>query len=309
MKYCKKIFAAFGIAALLVGAPSLPVSMNVPVASAAAAQGARIMQVIPVAGGEVTVTEYGDVKLHAFRTADPLTDESYALESNDGVVLIEGAILKSDIQAWKDYVDCLGKPVVGVFLADHPNGYDILGYPIYTTDKALRNWQPGGAIYGISGGLVNAFGDTAASALPAPSEVAHVVKEGETVMLAGVELRVLPTDDDAFELEIPALNAVYRHMMGSHVHSILSSRDFIAQEIEEMNAYQKAGYTLILTSHYIPEGREAVASKLAYLEKALEFSESCGDGESFKAAMKAAFPDYEGTKYLDMTTHALYPAK
>ena len=309
MKSYKHIFAAFGVAALLVGAPALPVSMNAPIASAAAVQGARLMQVIPVAGGEVTVTEYGDVKLHAFRTADPLTDESYALESKDGVVLIEGAILKSDIQAWKDYVDHLGKPVVGAFLADHPNGYDILGYPIYTTDKALQNWQPGGAIYGISGGLVSAFGDTAAAALPAPSEVAHVVKEGETVKLAGIELRALATDDDGFELEIPALNAVYRHMMGSHVHSILGSRDFIEQEIAEMKAYQKAGYTLILTSHYIPEGREAVATKLAYLEKALELSKTSKDGETFKAAMQAAFPDYEGTKYLDMTTNALYPAK
>lgn len=310
MKSYKNIVAAFGVAALLVGAPSLPVSlMPTSVASAAAVPSARIMQVVPVGNGEVTVTEYGDVNLHAFRTADPLTDEAYALESKDGVVLIEGAILKSDIQAWKDYVDRLGKPVAGAFFSDHPNGYDILGYPIYTTDKALQNWQPGGSIYGISGGLVKAFGDTAASALPAPSEIAHVVKEGETVQLAGIELRVLATDDEGFELEIPALHAVYRHMMGSHVHSILGSRDFIAQEIEEMKAYQKAGYTLILTSHYIPEGREAVATKLAYLEKAQELAEAYKDGESFKAAMLAAFPDYEGAKYLDMTTNALYPVK
>ena len=76
-----------------------------------------------------------------------------------------------------------------------------------------------------------------------------------------------------------------------------------------MKAYQKAGYTLILTSHYIPEGREAVATKLAYLEKAQELAEAYKDGESFKAAMLAAFPDYEGAKYLDMTTNALYPVK
>ena len=143
MKSYKNIVAAFGVAALLVGAPSLPVSLTpTSVASAAAAPGARIQQVVPVAGGEVTVTEYGDVTLHAFRTADPLTDEAYALESKDGVVLIEGAILKSDIAAWKDYVDRIGKPVVGAFLSDHPNGYDILGYPIYTTDKGWRTGSP-----------------------------------------------------------------------------------------------------------------------------------------------------------------------
>lgn len=309
MKSYKHIFAAFGVAALLVGAPALLVSLtSASVASAAAVQGARIMQVVPVGNGEVTVTEYGDVTLHAFHTADPLMDECYALESEDGVVLIEGAILKSDIQAWKDYVDRLGKPVIGAFFSDHPNGYDILGYPIYTTEKALQNWQPGGSIYGISGGLVSAFGNTAASALPAPSEVAHVVKEGETVKLAGIELRVLATDDEGFELEIPALHAVYRHMMGSHVHSILGSRDFIAQEIDELKTYQEAGYTLILTSHYIPEGREAVATKLAYLEKVIELAETCQDGASFKATMQAAFPYYEGAKYLDMTASALYPA-
>jgi len=61
--------------------------------------------------------------------------------------------------------------------------------------------------------------------------------------------------------------------------------------------------------HYVPEGREAVASKPAYLEKALELSKTSKDGASFQAAMQAAFPDDEGAKYLDMTTKALYPAK
>ena len=61
------------------------------------------------------------------------------------------------------------------------------------------------------------------------------------------------------------------------------------------------------TSHYIPEGREAVATKLAYLVKAQELAETCQNGESFKAAMLAAFPDYKGAKYLDMTTNSLYP--
>ncbi len=316
MKRFMKPAVTFGLAAMLLGAPSVPGMTNFdltnPVMSTASAAaqvpGARIMEIVPLNQGEVTVTEYGDIKVHAFRTGDALSDECYALESDQGLVLIEATIMKDDMTAWKGYLDKLGKLIAGAFMAYHPNGYERLGdVPILATEKALTNWQPGGAIYGISSGLSNAFGDAADGMMPAASDVTRVLRDGETVTLAGIDVKVLASHDDAYTLEIPALNAVYRHMMGSHVHSILASRDYIRNEIRELQTYQKSGYTLILTSHYVPEGREAVTTKLDYLKTALTFAETCPDGASFKAAMQKAFPNYEDVKYLDMSVQSLYP--
>lgn len=310
MKHYVKPFIVLGFLAVLLSAPALPFSPASGFSAVYAAQTAsgRIMQVIPLNQGEVTLTQYGDITVHAFRTGDPLTDECYALESKDGIVLIEATIMKADMDAWKGYLDSLGKPVAGAFMAYHPNGYERLGdVPILATAKALQNWQPGGGIYTISSGLSDAFKDTADSSLP--TSVTQILKEGQTVKLAGIDINILASDDDAYSLEIPALHAVYRHMLGSHVHSILTSRDYIEAEIKEMKDYEKAGYTLVLTSHYIPECREAITTKRAYLEKALELSKSCPDMERFKAAMEQAFPNYEGEKYLGMSAQALYTAK
>ena len=92
-------------------------------------------------------------------------------------------------------------------------------------------------------------------------------------------------------------------MLGSDCHNILTSREHIAAFIEELKGFD---YDLVLTSHYAPEGTDAVASKIAYLEKTLELADSCTDSESFTAAMREAFPDYSGENYLEMSAGMLY---
>lgn len=92
-------------------------------------------------------------------------------------------------------------------------------------------------------------------------------------------------------------------MLGSKCHNILTSREHMLAFAEELRGFQ---YTLVLTSHYVPEGADAVQAKLAYLGKALELSNSCATAEAFKSAMQSAFPDHAGENYLDMTASMLY---
>lgn len=299
---------------------SLALSLSLPLGAAFAApapaqtaspsaivqqkQAAPAVSVQKLAIGTVTTYDYGNIKMYAYATNDPLSDECYALESKDGVVLLESTILTNNINEWSQFVKTLDKPVVAELMSYHPNGYAAYGkHPIYATPHALQSWQPGGGVYTIVGNLEKAFGSAADTSMPAK---AKKLTAGKDITLAGIRFHIIDAGDDAYSVEIPQINAVYRHMMGSDVHNILASRQQIAQDIQTLKGYQQKGYDLILTGHYKPEGQTAVAQKIQYLQKVQELAETCQTKDEFQQRVKEAFPNYQGESYLAMTASFLY---
>lgn len=261
-----------------------------------------LAEIVEVGTGSVTVYDFGDNKLHAYASGDALGDCAYAVETVEGIVLIESTAFTSANEAWKAYIDGLGKPVAGKLMAFHPNGSAIYSDDDpYATENALENWGEGGNIRGLTDGFVVAFGEDVAAEHPAS---AQIVSFGDTVTLAGIDFIIRNEGDDAYGIDIPAINCVYIHMMGSNVHNILTSIEHINAFKAELEGFD---YDLVLTGHNPPEGRDAVATKIAYLEKTAELAESCEDAKSFIAAMNEAFPDYAGANYLEMTAGFLFP--
>ena len=251
--------------------------------------------------GSVTVYDFGNIKLHGYHFGDALADECYLVESDEGVVMLETGAFTANLVEWKGYIASLGKPVAGALLAYHPNGIENFGdVTVYTTENALANWGEGGSIRALTDSFVAGFGDVVAAKLPTD---ATIVNLGDTVTLAGVDFIIRNEGDSAYGVEIPAINCVYIHMLGSDCHNILVSKEHINAFIGELEGFH---YNLVLTSHYAPEGQDAVATKIAYLRKALELSDSCANAESFTAAMNKAFPNYSGANYLGMTAGFLY---
>lgn len=68
---------------------------------------------------------------------------------------------------------------------------------------------------------------------------------GDTLTLAGLDFVVRNEGDDAYGVEIPALNVIYIHMMGSTTHSILTSIDHIRAFQSELECFH---YALVLTA-------------------------------------------------------------
>ncbi|MDD3334890.1 MAG: hypothetical protein PHI98_05150 [Eubacteriales bacterium] len=251
--------------------------------------------------GSVTVYDFGSAKLHAYHTMDALADQCYLVEGKDGLVMIEASAFTANLIEWNGYIQGLGKPVVGALLSYHPNGMENFGnVTVYTTKSALASWGEGGSVRGLTDSFVQGFGEVIATSMP---DTAEIVNYGDTVTLAGMDFVIRNEGDEGFGVEIPAINCAYLHMMGSDCHNILTGEAHIKAFIEELKGFR---YTLVLTSHYAPEGEDAVQIKIAYLEKTLELARSCSDAESFIAAMNEAFPDYEGSNYLQMTAGFLY---
>lgn len=253
----------------------------------------------------VNVQEFNDgLKLHSFGTGDNMNDYCYIIEGPEGLVMIESTAYKADVNAFNEYIKSLNKPLVAMLLSYHPNGYKTYGdVKVYATKGALNSWQEGGTVWGLTLTFVMSDGDKVADDLPVNAEI---ITEGQTIKLAGVDFVILhESDGENYGIYIPAMNAVYRHMMGSKTHSILTSIPYIEAEIAELKDYQAKGYEIILTSHHEPEGKDAVSEKIAYLEKVLEIAKTSNRRDKFISGVKAAFPDYNGEAYLEMTAGAL----
>ena len=254
--------------------------------------------------GHVDVYEFGDVTLHAFCTGDALGDECFLVEGADALVAIELPAFDVSLAAYKSYVEGLGKPVAGLFADAHPTGASVLGdVPVYATAAAKAALE-GGSTNATAMGLAETFGSTfRADDL---ARVTEVVEEG-AVEVGGIQFEVKNASADTYDLVIPAANAVYTHMLGGTCHSIMPSVPAMDAMVATLQEYQQAGYDLILSGHCEPEGQQAVADKIAYVEAAKQLAASSADAAGFIAAMDEAYPSYAGQNYLEMTAGYLFP--
>ncbi|MCD7775364.1 MAG: hypothetical protein LUH40_07275, partial [Clostridiales bacterium] len=130
-------------------------------------------------------------------------------------------------------------------------------------------------------------------------KITNVIKPGK-VTIGGIDFTIKQTDD-AFDIAIPEINAVYTHMLGHDCHSIVAGAAHADAITAELNSYIDNGYDLILTSHYTPEDLKDAQTKIDYLENLKKIAGGCADAESFKTEVKKQYPEYSGDNYLDMT--------
>lgn len=256
----------------------------------------------PVSAGEMRVYTNGDMKLHAYHTGDPIDDQVLVVEKGGVAVVIESPCFTDSIRALTDYLDRSGLQVAGVLTAYHMAGATFLpGVKKYATRNADAYGHTGGG-KGLIDNFAGAFGDAFDSSI-------HTVTDYLTpgaVTIGGIDLVIVSTPD-AFDVEIPGLNAVYTHMMGHDCHSIVAGKDHADAIIAQLKSYQDRGFDLVLTSHYVPEDLNDVEVKLAYLERIKAIAAQSKDRAAFLAAVEGEFPQYSGGNYLEMTAGMFFP--
>lgn len=254
--------------------------------------------------GNVSITtyDYGNTKLHALLTGDALGDVAYIVEGKDALVGIELPAFTEGLDTWQNCIADLDKPMNDIFLCNHATGASyIKGMKAYGTEGAQESISTGSA-YATTQGLHKTFGND----FHGGKDIASIntVVSGE-VTVGGIVFHLID-HGESYDLEIPALNAVYTHMLGKTSHSILVSLAQMDSLLDTLEGYQNAGYDMILTSHGGIEGQDAVTEKIAYVKKTKELAQVNGNAADFIAAMKKSFPDYSGENYLEMTAGNLY---
>ncbi len=249
---------------------------------------------IPLEKGEMNVYDFGGIRLHAYKTNDLISNEVFIVEKEGKAVVLESPCFFDNIRELTGYLK--GMEVAGMLVAYHGAGAAFLPeVPKYATQNAVEYSATGGG-KALIDNFTGAFGSSFDNSI---HRITDVIGAGK-LTIGGIDFLIRPTAE-AFDVEIPAINAVYTHMLGHDCHSIVAGTAHADAIIAQLKDYITQGYDLILTSHYTPEDLKDAQTKIDYLEKLKEIAGVCADAESFKAEVKKQYPAYSGENYLDMT--------
>lgn len=249
---------------------------------------------ITLTKGEVGVYDFGSVKLHAYKTNDPMDDEVFIIEKNGRAVAVESPCFYDNIAELTEYLK--GITVEGVLIAYHGAGATFLpDVPKYATKNAVEYSENGGGKALITR-FSSVFGEMFDNSV---HKATDIIEEGK-ITIGGIDFVIHPTHE-AFDIEIPELNAVYTHMLGHDCHSIVAGAGHADAIIAQLRGYMEKDYSLILTSHYTPEDLKDVETKIAYLNNLKSLAAESKDKNDFKEKVSACYPQYSGQNYLDMT--------
>lgn len=226
-----------------------------------------------------------------------MNDESYILENKENVLLVEFPAFYDNLEEFEKYVKELNKNIVGKVFSDHPNGgtilKDVKGYASEGTKKSMKE----GTIHNLVTGFEKSFNGAFAKEF---HKITDVLKD-EKANIGGFELKITYHEEN-IEIEFPQIGCVYTHMLGHDCHSIVAGEGHANAIIEQLKGYIEKNYTLVLSSHYLPETINDVKTKMDYLEELKNIAKESSNGDEFKEKVKVKYPNYSGLNYLDMTT-------
>ena len=251
-------------------------------------------ETVTLAKGEMNVYDFGSIKLHAYKTNDFIDDEVFIVEKHGKAVIIESPCFFDNNKELAKYLE--NTEVTGMLIAYHGAGATFLpDVPKYATQNAVLYSKNGGG-KSLIDNFSGTFGEIFDSSV---HEITNVIEAGK-ITIGGIDF-VIKQTDDAFDVEIPEINAVYTHMLGHDCHSIVAGAGHADAMIAELRSYIEKGYDLILTSHYTPEDLKDAQTKIDYLENLKKIAAGVQNADEFKAEIGRQYPQYSGQNYLDMT--------
>lgn len=163
-------------------------------------------ETVKLAKGEMNIYDFGAVKLHAYKTNDFIDDEVFVVEKNGKAVIIESPCFFDNNQELEQYLKDMD--VEGMLVAYHGAGATFLpDVPKYATQNAVDYSENGGG-KALIDNFTNAFGDAFDSSV---HKIDKIISEGR-VTIGGIDFVITQTQE-AFDVEIPEINAVYTHML------------------------------------------------------------------------------------------------
>lgn len=252
--------------------------------------------------GKVLVYDFKDIKVHNYNTEDAIADQVILLEKNKKLVVIESPTFYDNNKELEEYIKSLNVEVDGVLLAYHMGGgtflKDVKKFATHNADEYGHN----GGGKDLIDGFTKTFGEPFDSKI---HDVTNYIEQGE-LTLADIKMNIIPTTE-AYDIEIPEINSIYTHMLGSDCHSIIAGVEHASAFIKTLKGYVNKNYNLILTSHYIPEDITAVKTKISYIETLLNIASTCTTAEEMIEKVDKEYPKYSGHNYLEMTANFFFP--
>lgn len=252
--------------------------------------------------GVVNIVSDGDVNIRVYNTNDAIQDQVIVVDRRGKGIVIELPAFRDSIKEMTDYIKDEGIEIVGKLVAYHAAGASFLpDVKNYLTPSAVK-YNTDGQGAGLVKNFSSIFGEAFDAGLANKGENLNAGK----IALAGIDFEIVP-NADAYEVVIPSMRAVYVHMIGHDCHSIVAGAEHADAMIASLRGYLDRGIEVFLSSHYVPETRKDVETKIAYMEDLKTLAASSKDAEDFKAKVSAKYAGYSGANYLDMTADFFFP--
>lgn len=252
--------------------------------------------------GYVLVYNFDNIKLHNYNTNDAIDDQVIILEKNNKLAIIESPTFYDNNEELEQYINSLNDKIDGVLLSYHMGGGTFLkNSKKYATHRADEYGHQGGG-KDLIDNFTKAFGTSFDKHI---HKVTDYIDEGN-ITIADIKLNIIPTSE-AYDIEIPEINCIYTHMLGSDCHSIIAGTNHANAMIETLKQYIQKNYNLILTSHYIPEDIKAVKTKINYIETILNIASDSKSANEMLEKVQKEYPNYSGLNYLEMTANFFFP--
>jgi glyoxylase-like metal-dependent hydrolase (beta-lactamase superfamily II) len=247
-------------------------------------------------GAEVITFDFGDMTLHNYvdAPANGVGNSTYVIEGPTSLVLIDSQFFEDSAKDFRAYVDSIGKPIDRMLLT-HGHQDHVRGIAAAFDDVTT---------YSSQGVIAEALADSG-------SVIAEVLGDSATVdgISYTFEVRTNLEASEQVVIRLPDYGVVglgdvfyngWHAVMNPGFDGWIAALDTAAAE---------PGVNLFLAGHGEAGDAAAVQAASAYLTVAKDAFATAADGDAFKAAMLAAYPDLPGAFLLQLSIdQILYPA-
>ena len=123
--------------------------------------------------GEMNVYDFGDMRLHAYKTNDLIDDEVFIVEMDGKAVIIESPCFFDNIRELTAYLKDM--EIAGMLIAYHGAGASFLPDAAKYATKNAVDYSENGGGKALIDNFTTAFGDAFDSSV---HKITHVVGEG-----------------------------------------------------------------------------------------------------------------------------------
>jgi glyoxylase-like metal-dependent hydrolase (beta-lactamase superfamily II) len=268
--------------------------------------------------GAILVSQFGPVKIHSYLSpADGLQVNTQMIEGPNAVVIFDGQLLLPYADEVASYVQTLGKPVDRIIVShahtDHWGGLQVLterftDARVFALDGIADQVRASGPAR--LDGLRRTYGDKAATEVSVPTET---ITEGPQ-RIDGVTYDFRRFVDAESDLQLAALLPEQKVLMAfdlvfspnEHAFTGANHFDHWMIVLESLKALQ--GYDRIIIGHDTPIDRFAIDSTMTYVKRAREIHAASADAKTYSENLKAAFPNLELARFVDLSASYIYAA-
>ena len=255
----------------------------------------------------LVVKDFQGVKIHSFISPYPYAaNATHVIETAHELVVVDTQFLNPMAQAFRAYVDSLGKPVNRVFISHgHPDHYfglasafsDCKAYSLAGVNQIIAEWGPQ-----MIKNQKPTFGDLIPDAVLVPQ---HNVVPGTSEVIDGLTYAYEVVEGAESEaqllIKLPELGTVIaQDLVYSGVHIWLGMGWFEQWTAELQGLAGTDGYDYILAGHGLPCTKDEIHNNIRYIQTAQRLFEDGLEQDAFKAQLLEAYPHRESPMMFDL---------